>query len=472
MAGRNAVGNAGLAKARRSGNEPSGRHYIFEDESDHSMRILILNGPNLNLLGQREPDVYGRQTYSDLEAICRKQGQTLGAEIECYQSNQEGQMIDALHRARTRCQGVVINPGGYSHTSVALRDAIAAIGIPVIEVHISNIHAREEFRHHSITAGACIGQICGLGIAGYELALAAICRMARMTTEIPQPVMASPVVEKPVAAPVERESREAAETEESREEREDKRRRRGRRGGRNRRRGEEAPRAEGGAPREGEAAAEERARREEKPNREELDVEARYGNMKGVTIRRGLDVLAEDSETPVTEEKKAAPGLVSFGAKPAQSRPADNRSEVLEIGRETRGQATAPKTEGKPAAKTEEKAPVKVEEKPTVKTEEKPAVEAVSEASVEKPARRVRTTGQRRTTGATTAAKTEAPKEEPKAVATASEAPAEAKAPAVEETAPAKKKTTRRKTAASSPRKKAAPRRKPAAKEKKEDSGE
>src|SRR5256885_1320470 len=105
------------------------------------MRILVLNGPNMNLLGQREPSVYGTQSLADLENMIRRVGQNLGVEVECYQSNQEGHLIDALHRARSRVQGVVFNPAGYTHTSVALRDAIAAIDIPVIEVHVTNPHA-------------------------------------------------------------------------------------------------------------------------------------------------------------------------------------------------------------------------------------------------------------------------------------------------------------------------------------------
>ena len=141
------------------------------------MRILILNGPNLNLLGQRERSIYGTQSLPDLEGNLRRLGQQLGVDVDCYQSNQEGHLIDALHRARTRCGGVIFNPGGYTHSSVALRDAIAGIEIPVIEVHLSNLFGREEFRQKSITGGPCAGVICGLGAVGYELALTAMTRI-------------------------------------------------------------------------------------------------------------------------------------------------------------------------------------------------------------------------------------------------------------------------------------------------------
>lgn len=136
--------------------------------------ILVLHGPNLNLLGEREVDVYGR---TDLEAIneaLRRRAEARGVRIEILQSNHEGVLIDALHEARTWAKGVIFNPGGYTHTSVALRDAVAAIRIPVVEVHLSNVQAREPFRHRSLIAPVAWGQIAGFGALGYLLAFDAL----------------------------------------------------------------------------------------------------------------------------------------------------------------------------------------------------------------------------------------------------------------------------------------------------------
>ena len=137
-------------------------------------RILVLHGPNLNLLGEREPELYGQMSLAELDARIRTEGERLGAEISAVQSNHEGVLIDELQGARPWAAGAVVNPGGLAHSSVSLRDAIAAVEYPVIEVHLTNIHAREPFRHHSLTAGVCRGVIVGLGWRGYILGVQAI----------------------------------------------------------------------------------------------------------------------------------------------------------------------------------------------------------------------------------------------------------------------------------------------------------
>ncbi len=137
-------------------------------------KILVVNGPNLNRLGVREPGIYGMQTLADLEHRMQELGSGHGIEIDCFQSNHEGAIIDRLHEAGTLYEGIILNPGAFTHYSYAIRDAITSISIPVIEVHISNVHAREEFRHHSVTAPVTKGQIVGLGLYGYELAFFAL----------------------------------------------------------------------------------------------------------------------------------------------------------------------------------------------------------------------------------------------------------------------------------------------------------
>ncbi|MFT6075084.1 MAG: 3-dehydroquinate dehydratase-2 [Yoonia sp.] len=136
--------------------------------------ILILNGPNLNLLGTRQPEVYGRTTLADIEALCAEKADALGVTTAFHQTNHEGEMIDMLHAARGLHAGVILNAGAFTHTSVALMDAISSIMLPVIELHLSNIHAREEFRKTSYISRVAVGQICGFGAAGYPLAMEAL----------------------------------------------------------------------------------------------------------------------------------------------------------------------------------------------------------------------------------------------------------------------------------------------------------
>ncbi|MGD9885402.1 MAG: type II 3-dehydroquinate dehydratase [Reyranella sp.] len=139
--------------------------------------VLVLNGPNLNMLGKRQPEIYGRETLVDVEQACRKEAERLGINIEFAQSNHEGAMVEQIQAAREKNAGIVINAGAYTHTSVALLDALNAAELPVIEVHLSNIYKRESFRHHSYISPAAVGVIAGLGSHGYLLALQALARL-------------------------------------------------------------------------------------------------------------------------------------------------------------------------------------------------------------------------------------------------------------------------------------------------------
>ena len=138
------------------------------------MKILVLNGPNLNLLGKREPEKYGNTTLKDIQNSLENFANKNNFEIEFYQSNHEGDIIDKIQQSENIFDGIVLNAGGYTHTSVSIRDAIASVNVPVVEIHLTNIHAREEFRHNSLISPVCIGQICGFGTYSYELGIHAL----------------------------------------------------------------------------------------------------------------------------------------------------------------------------------------------------------------------------------------------------------------------------------------------------------
>lgn len=149
------------------------------------LKILVLHGPNLNLLGKREPGIYGLKTLPDIDALLREVADTLGVEVSIQQSNHEGVLVDLIQGAFTVFDGLLINPAAYTHTSVAIRDAIAAVGLPTVEVHLSNIHQREAFRHHSYIAPVAIGQISGFGAESYRLGLQAIVAHLRAAPPTP-----------------------------------------------------------------------------------------------------------------------------------------------------------------------------------------------------------------------------------------------------------------------------------------------
>jgi 3-dehydroquinate dehydratase II len=141
------------------------------------MRVLVVHGPNLNLLGSREPDVYGSTTLAEIDELLSKKASERGHEVVCFQSNHEGELIDKLQEAAHGFDGVLLNPGGFTHTSVALRDAVQALSVPVVECHLSNIYAREEFRQHSLLSAVCKGVVSGFGVASYLLGLEAVFSM-------------------------------------------------------------------------------------------------------------------------------------------------------------------------------------------------------------------------------------------------------------------------------------------------------
>ncbi len=163
-------------------NSNKSRDAAKTEQRPQRARILVLHGPNLNLLGRREPEIYGSATLADIHASMEARAHARGVQIESFQSNSEGELIDRIQSAATEgIEFIIINPGAYSHTSIAIPDALRGVAIPYIEVHISNIHARESFRHHSHFSASAIGVICGLGVQGYELALdASLARIGQL----------------------------------------------------------------------------------------------------------------------------------------------------------------------------------------------------------------------------------------------------------------------------------------------------
>lgn len=316
------------------------------------MRILILNGPNLNLLGTREPEIYGSQTLRDIESKIKNRASTLKIDVTFKQTNHEGEIIDALHRTKGRVQGVILNAGGYTHTSVAIRDAISAIDAPVVEVHLSNLHAREEFRHTSLLAAVCMGHVSGLGAIGYELALVALFDKFQDEEE----------------AQEDRRGRTKTRT----------------RGGRGRGRGRSERRETEAGGRDGERA------REDEPREELPSLEERYGHVEGVTVRRGIDALDEDDGDEMDERDGG--GSVSFGeadadeldvvptiAKPSRSEDEeDSKAEIAAAKNESRASERRDASDGEAKPKPAKR------RRPTAR-KKSPAKKKAAKKAVRKP---------------------------------------------------------------------------------------
>jgi len=174
-----------MTDAPAAADAPESNRQVRRDRAS----VRVIHGPNLNLLGEREPEVYGRQTLAQLDAELEALGRTLEVNVDCCQANGEGDIIDLIHQARTSHDGIVINPGGYTHTSIAIADAVRGVALPAVEVHLSNLFAREPMRHRSVVGGACVGVVMGLGTRSYHLAVQHLASV--LTTTTAQPSTAS-----------------------------------------------------------------------------------------------------------------------------------------------------------------------------------------------------------------------------------------------------------------------------------------